>query len=421
MTFRHRGTSLGVAALAQLTRVLGRRPFDSADAGRDETIDTSAIRRVLVVRLDEIGDAVMNVPFLRAMRRLFPDAHITAIMRPAAASLLASCPYVDTLVALPGPAYGASRVPGRYLRALQLARAHFPRERYDLAVVPRWEVDKYFATSVAYWSGARWRVGYSEHVSLEKEIKNRGWDRLLTHALPGGHGTHEVRRALAIAEYLGAQTDDDALELWTTPEDEAAADRLLADAGVAAGAPLVALAPGAGLPRRQWPASRFADVGRRLHARDGLGTMVLGGPEDRQLGESIAAQVGPGAVSVAGRAGLRETAALLRRCRLFVGNDSGPMHLAAAVGTPVVAVSCHPLGGDPEHHNAPERFGPWGVSSIVVRPDAARSPCSSGCDRDEPHCILGVSLEAVTSAATTLLAHQSTRHISVNEPARMAL
>jgi hypothetical protein len=79
------------------------------------------------------------------------------------------------------------------------------------------------------------------------------------------------------------------------------------------------------------------------------------------------------------------------------------MHLAAAVGTPVVEVSCHPRGGDPEHHNAPERFGPWETDAVVVRPDAPLAPCRGGCSSDVAHCILGVTVDAVTAAAHALL------------------
>jgi heptosyltransferase-2 len=413
--------SLGAAALARLTRALGRRRFAVDESGRGEAIEPAAVRRLLVVRLDEIGDAVLNVPLLRALRGRFPEAHVTAVVRPAAAALLAPCPYVDTLHALEGPAHGASRIPGRYRRALAFARAHFPAERFDLAVVPRWEVDKYFATSLAYWSGARWRVGYSEHVSEEKGVKNRGWDRLLTHPLPGGHGEHEVRRALGVAAFLGARTDNGALELWTMPEDEAAADRLLGAAGVLPGTPLVALAPGAGLPRRAWPAGRFAEVARRLAEHDGLRPLILGGPEDRPFGAAIMAEAGPAAVDLTGRASLRETVALLRHCRLFVGNDSGPMHLAAAGGVPVVEVSCHPCGADAEHHNAPERFGPWGTAGAVVRPEAPRPPCTDGCASVEPHCILGVSAAAVHDAAQTLLTSAALGSIPAGHPAPSAL
>ncbi len=418
MTLSNRAIGAGVAALAGLTKVIGRRAFAVSQRQSVGHVDSSAIERILVVRLDEIGDAVMNVPLLRALRRHFPNAHITVVMRPAGAALMAACPYIDALHSLEGPSFGASRIPGRYRRALAFSRERFTEASYDLALVPRWEVDKYFATSIAYWSGARWRVGYSEHVSAEKGIKNRGWDSLLTHALPGGHGEHEVRRALGIAGFLGAPTDDDALELWTNPDDRAAAERLLTDSGVEPGEPLLALAPGAGLPRREWPATRLADVGRRLATRAGLRPVILGGPQDRASGRSLVSELGPETVDLTGRAGLRETVEVLRRCGLFIGNDSGPMHLAAAAGVPVVAISCHPRGGDPEHHNAPERFGPWRTPSVVVRPGNPRSPCADGCERDEPHCILGISVDAVHDAALSLLEHPAARREASILPAR---
>src|SRR5690606_2055782 len=150
----------------------------------------------------------------------FPDAHITGVVRPAAAELLQTCPYIDTLHVLGDVKTKAFRLPARYRYMLSFVREHLQDKNFDLAVLPRWEVDRYFAVCLAYLSGARWRLGYSEKVSLEKRIKNRGWDRLLTHTIHGGHGRHEVHRALGVIAFLGGDVRDDRLELWTTPEDE---------------------------------------------------------------------------------------------------------------------------------------------------------------------------------------------------------
>jgi heptosyltransferase-2 len=393
------GTHVGAASLAGLTRLIGGRRVRGGGAG----FDPSAIRRILVVRLDEIGDAAMTVPTLRALRHHFDSAHITLVVRPAAGQLLAHCPHVDELLVLSGPLHGVSRIFSRYKRALSFVRRELGDRSYDLALIPRWEVDKYFATTVAYLSRADRIVAYSEAVSKEKAIKNRGFDRLLTHPVNGGHGLHEVERSLGLAKFVGAPAADASLELWTDADDETAAEQLLGEAGLLPGTAVVAIAPGAALGRRQWPADRFAEVATALSQRHGLHSVVVGGPEDAALGAQIAELAGGSAIDLTGRPSLRQVVAILRRCRLFIGNDSGPMHLAAAVGTPVVEVSCHPTGGDPEHHNAPERFGPWGTISEIVRPAAPRSPCVDGCQSVEAHCILDVSVEQVTGAADRLL------------------
>lgn len=393
-----------IAMIPLITRVLGRVMTDQrAPEAVSAPINQAAVRRVLVIRLDEIGDAVMNVPLLRALRAHYPAAHITAVVRPEAYSLLETCPYIDALHAIGDTTSGALRVPARYLNMLSFARRQFSAEHFDLAVVPRWEVDRYFAVCLAYLSGARWRVGYSETVSDEKRLKNRGWDRLLTHPVRGGQGVHEVQRALGIAEVLGADTTDDRLEIWPTPEDEQHVEDLLQEAGLDEHNPLVALMPGAALGRRRWPLERFSAVGRELAQHDGVRLVALGGPGDRALGAALKASSGGWLLNATGRLGLRQTAALLGRCRLYIGNDTGPMHIAAAMGTPVVEISCHPRSGDPEHHNAPQRFGPWGVPARIVQPETPRPPCEAGCAYDDPHCILEVTTDEVLCAARHLL------------------
>jgi len=101
---------------------------------------------------------------------------------------------------------------------------------------------------------------------------------------------------------------------------------------------------------------------------------------------------------------LGASAALLKRCRLYIGHDTGAMHIAAAVGVPVVEISCHPKTGSPYSWNAPERFGPWGVPCRVLRPERPLPPCREECDAREPHCITQITAEEVLEAAESLLA-----------------
>jgi hypothetical protein len=105
----------------------------------------------------------------------------------------------------------------------------------------------------------------------------------------------------------------------------------------------------------------------------------------------------PEAASTAGQLSIRETAALIGRCDALVGVDSGPVHLAAAVGTPVAVLSCHPVAGSPKHANSPMRFAPWaadGSSVLVLQPASGTPPCSDCCNAAGPHCILGIEEDA---------------------------
>ena len=112
-------------------------------------------------------------------------------------------------------------------------------------------------------------------------------------------------------------------------------------------------------------------------------------------------------IDLTGTTTLRQTISLLKRCKLYIGNDSGLMHLAAAMKVPIVEISCWPKNGDKFHHNSPYRFGPWKTRAVVVNPEKAIEPCLGGCTKFEPHCILQVEVEDVKGAAEKLLRGQN--------------
>ncbi len=169
-------------------------------------------------------------------------------------------------------------------------------------------------------------------------------------------------------------------------------------------APVIAFGVGAGAKKRIWPASRYAELAQTLNRIYGASILVVGSQRDSDAAAEVTASLPAGWVlDMTGRATLRQTGSLLARCRLYVGSDSGPMHLAAAAETPVVEISCHPKNGDPEHENSPVRFGPWGVESRVLQPETATVPCSTHCREGRPHCILSVGVEEVISAVGQLL------------------
>lgn len=370
--------------------------------GRREPLALSKAQRILVLRLDQIGDLVLTTPLLRELRRSAPEAHITLLVRPGTQALVEPCPYADRVLAFEPRASGPHARLVRHRRAFGFAMRKLWRQRFDLALIPRFEFDVFGAVPLAYFSGARHRVGYTEHVSDYKAWENRGYDQLLTHALPAHDGAqHEVELNLDVLRLLGGTVEDRRVELWTTPEDEGAAEALLRAASVRDGEPLVSLAFGALDPKRRWPLERFADIGRRLHHAYGARLVILGGPDEKPDGQRLLGLLGPIAVDAVGRTSLRETVALLRRCRLHVGNDTGTLHLAAAAGLSVVEISCHPQGGNPTHPNAPERFHPWGVPHHVLRPRAAL-PCREYCESTAAHCILGITVDMVEAAVQSL-------------------
>lgn len=365
------------------------------------------VRSVLVIRLDQIGDVVLTSPFLRELRNGLPQAWIGLVTNPGAHNLVELCPYVDEVITYDYRAKGRFADLILHVRALRLARSRLWGRRVDLALLPRWDVDSYHGAFLAYFSGAARRVAYSEAVTPGKRVANRGMDRLLTDPIgtePSAPAVrHEVLRNLDVLCSLGLPVVDDRLEVWLDDHDREVARALLALPKVSSPGPLVAVALGASVPRKVWPPNRFGAVAKRLRDAYAARVVLLGGPGEESLGEQAEAECGGGVLNLVGKTSLRQCAAVLERCHLFIGNDSGPMHIAAAVGTPVVEVLCHPLGGAQEHPNSPLRFGPWGVPHRIMRPCASAPSCNAACTAREAHCIRGVTVEEVEAAAVALL------------------
>ena len=355
-------------------------------------LDLAQVRRVLVVHLFEIGDTVWLSPFLRELRRRLPEAEITLVVKPEAVNLVALCPYVNEVL----PYDVRMRTTLRPLvlpwRAFWTAWRLLRPRRFDLALVPSLLADNSYASFLAAFSGAPWRVGYSETITDRRRRLNRHYDGLFTGTLDRITLDHDIRHNLALIPFLGGVVADESLEAWLGEEDEAFADAFLQERGVAPGETLAAVCPTTGNSAlKQWPLENYVRLARWLQEERGMRVLVVGGPGDKGLGAAFNA-LGPSVVNAVGKTTLRQMAALVKRCRCFVGGDAGPTHLAPALDVPTVAVfgaSCH------------HRAGPWGEGHAVVSHDVACSPCGAGhpwgadfrcptCIFDAPRCMTGI-------------------------------
>jgi ADP-heptose:LPS heptosyltransferase len=362
------------------------------------------IKRVLIIANDEIGDFVLVSPFLREIRANFPGCEIHLVIRTLTRALAERCPYIDRLIVFDcGGGVPPFRYSIRAWRAFRLARRELRPVGFDLAIVPRWDVDKSGASALSYFSGARSRVAFSERVHSVKALINCGFDSFSTHVLESQGVCHEVERSFEILRFLGAGISDRRLEVWTDAEDEAFAEATLQHSGGTKERAVVAIAPGASEAKKRWPPSRFADVARELQRRVNMVVLLLGDKPDAEIAYQITDTLRGEVIDLVGKTTLRQTAALLRRSTIFIGNCSGPLHLAAAAGTAVVEISCHPRHGSESHSYSPKRFGPWLVPHVIVQPEIPMPPCTRACMANAPHCILSISVDQVAKAACKLL------------------
>lgn len=295
-------------------------------------------RRILAVKLADLGDLLTITPAMQALREAHPRARIDLLAPPSSAHLLQGAPYLDNIVTFdkfPFDTIRGSLDPAQFLNSIRFFR-DLRAARYDAILFfhhfpTRWGAFKFGLVSLV--SGAAIRVG----------LDNGRGSFLNIRAADRGFGeAHEADYWLEVAALLGA----DPSQGWRpylpiSEEHREAAARLLREIRGRHTGPIVALHPGAGAysPARIWPIEKFAAVGRGLVER-GAAIIVLGGDDDRARAARLVSLVGQSdrVLDLAGRTGIHETAAVLEACDLFLGNDSGPMHIAAAMQTPVVAV-----------------------------------------------------------------------------------
>ena len=345
-------------------------------------------KRILVLRYRFIGDTILTVPFLRNLRYAEPSAHIVWVVAPGSSEVVHGIPYVDELLCWdPVTIHADSRGTHKTLRDKVRFITGLRSQKFDKVYVLK---RSFSSALIAFLSGARQRVGF--------DTEGRGF--LLTKRVPYRHDQHEVQNFLDVLRADGVAVSDDYLELWTTPDEDAAAAQLLADAGIPESKEIVALHPFASNPHRGWPFEDFAALAALLQVQ-GFVTLVLGAPGDRNAFESVRDLFGQQTVDQVGKCKLRVTMALLKRCALFVGNDSGIMHLAAAANIQMVA-----LFGP----QSPVKFGPWSAQARVLYRDFPCSPCKqkffTECEpssRMRPACVEAITVDDVFREVMQLL------------------
>ena len=346
------------------------------DAGRYKRLTRpGAVKRILVRGTNWIGDAVLTTPALMAVRKGFPQARIALLAKPAIAELLHGHPAVDEIVLYrdPGPHAGL----GGKLTLARLLR----RGRYDLAMLFQ---NAFEAAALTALAGIPNRYGYATD----------GRSFLLTHRVPLTpkiRRSHQVHYYLELLRPLGIQVEPEPPTLRTTPDEDAEAIEHLRAFGVDAKKVLIGLNPGSiyGTAKR-WLPERFAEVADRVAAEHGGVVLIFGGHGEEELGAALASLMAAPTVVLSGRTTVRRLMALIKQCRLFITNDTGPMHIATAFGVPTVAIF-----GPTD----PLTTSPFGSGHELVRHPVDCSPCLlRECPIDH-RCMQGISVEMVHAAA----------------------
>ena len=350
--------------------------------------------KILLVRLRLIGDVVFTTPAVSVLRRKFPSAHITYLVEAPAEPVVRHHPGLDEIIVVERP-----RGLARLQYDIALAR-RLRRDRFDLVIDFHGGPRSGFLT---WATGAPQRVGY--------ELPGRGW--CYTTRVPWTRSLvpprHSVLNQWALLGPLGIEPPDRARDAVTMPLDPDAVrrvdDRLLA-AGVDRSARLIVLHVSAGNPFRRWPAASFAGAAATLASGDPARRIIItSGPSEHAAAEAVAAEARQLAGGAAGRIlrtgefDLAELRALVDRAALYIGGDSGPLHIAATTRTPIVALFGPTL---------PDRSMPWRDPAIgAIAVDAGPLPCrpchQRRCVPGDFRCLTAISPTMVVTAAEQLL------------------
>lgn len=347
--------------------------------GRRQTL--IAPGRILVIRLDRLGDVVLSTPVFEELRRKFPHAVITAMVRPPCRDVVAGHPAVDEVIV-----YDKEGAHHRPWATINFARG-LRRHEFDTALVLHPSNRSHW---IPWFARIPVRIGYD---------RKNAW--LLTHRLPHRKQEglkHEAAYTLDLLRPFGIESRPPRPTVSVTPQADERIAALLAEAGVGPGERLVAVHPSASCVSKRWMPERFAQVADRLSSEQGVRVCLIAGPSEAAHAEAVACAMRQPAVNFAGRLSVGEMAALLRRCRLLVSNDSGPVHVAAAVGTPVVDIF-----GRNQRGLSPARWGPLGEGHVVLHKEVGCVTClAHNCDI-EFLCLAALSADEVYGAAVSVL------------------
>lgn len=335
--------------LEPMIKVVGKRP-----------IDKSKIHRILIRTTNWVGDVVMTLPAMEAVRANFPESTIAVLAKPWVIPLLENHPAVDLVIPL-----STGGGPLSHMFTILKSAGLIRRMGFDLAILFQ---NAFEAALLAYLGGVRLRVGYNTDV--------RG--PLLSHAVVrNGHilRLNQVEYYLALLQAMGWRAQSRSPGIYIAEGDRQAVQSLLSSSGTGHSDFLLGISPGAVFgPAKRWPPERFAAIGDRAAERWGAKVLILGSGGEKDICRAVSRSMKHASLNLCGRTTLGEAMAFVERCQFLITNDSGLMHVAAALQVPLVA-----LFGSTD----PETTGPRSSKARVARRSVDCAPClKSSCPAD---------------------------------------
>jgi len=296
------------------------------------------VKKILVVRNDRFGEFLLNIPAMRALKETFPEAKVIAVIDHKTRELAENISYIDGVIE-----WGTRK--HSFREKLKLIRI-LKKIKFDAALMLNPSRDLNITT---YLSGIPLRAGYDRKLGflLNKRMKDKKYLG----------EKHEVEYNLELVGLVGAKTNDTTLSL----KNNGKAIDIFSRLGIDISADFITIHPWTSDPVKQWPVENFVELSKRLAKELGKRVLVVGGKEEEARGLGYFSDLCNDISNITGKTSLMDLAAVLKKSRLLISGDSGPVHLASAVGTPVLAIFRNDLAG-----KTAKRWGPWGDGHSVI-------------------------------------------------------
>ena len=380
-------------------------------------VQTTGVKNILVMRLDAIGDFVLSSGFIRELRLNYPFARITLVVSKLVYPLAELCPYVNKVIAFDNK-FNSSDITELVDRLSKFAEENFWQEHYDLSFSIQWGSENLPALFMGYLSGARERIGYGHQIELlhfdKLPPKNQdpNYVLLTKPVINPKDMLHEAEKHLYVLESVGLPVRSKNMELWYSLEDIQSAKVLLSS--INEDFTKIVVGIGAGGDGRKYSVDNYIKAFKMMidSTKGKVCFMIIGGKAEAEDAKKIQSALPANCVlNLVERTTLRETIGVISMADMFIGNDTGVLHMSAALNIPSIAVYRQPKDRDqvvPGVFNEYYRFAPWQAMSIVLRPDHALGECKNaivygGCKEANAHCINQVQPKELAEAFGSLM------------------
>lgn len=346
--------------------------------------------KILMIRLDRIGDVVLSLPAILAVRERFPKAHIALMTRPTTQPLVEGNPLIDEVIPYFYEKKGRHRsVVGNFRFIYEIIR-----RKFDIVFILNPSLRSYL---VPFCAGIPYRVGF------------KSWPFLLTHSAEDRRHEgkrHEAEYTLDVVRAFGVEAPAAKKNILpVTHNVSLKISWILEKFSCKANDRILAIHPGASCISKKWPKERFAQLGKKILTSTPYRLAIVGGKEEVDLGKYLASEWGETAIDLTGKLDLKELAAFLKRCELLISNDSGPVHVAAAVGTRTISIF-----GRNQSGLSPARWKPLGEGHAVIQKDVGCVVCLAHRCTIDFECLKAVTVEEVFVMAKKMLSENVASH-----------